>query len=107
MVFSFLVLMENTEQAQIFKCVGNKGNIVYQDKACSITKRQSEVEFDQLNPDIILKAQKELSDELNRRKERKALRAQQELREREILAIEEQARSNEELSRAARENHQP
>jgi len=104
MIFSFLVLTENTVQAQVFKCVGNEGNIVYQDKACSTVSNQSEIKVHQLNSDVILKAQKELRDELNRREQLKSIRAQQALKEREIIAIEEQARSNEELAHSARKN---
>ena len=100
-----LMLVENNALAQVFKCEGSKGNIVYQDKACTNAKKQSKVVLDRFDPEIVLKAQKKLNIDLKQRKELKAVRAQQALKEREILAIEKQARSNEKPNRYTIENN--
>ena len=99
-----LVLMLNTVQAQIFKCETIKGKIVYQDKECANSSKQKEVVLQKFDPDKILEAQKKLSRELLQHEELQAARAERALRERKIMAIESQIRSNKDLSNAAREN---
>ena len=99
-----LVLFVNTVQAQIFKCETGKGKIIYQDKECTISSKQSEVAVQEIDPKITLEAQEKLDRELQQRAELEAAREEQALKERKIMAIEAQARSNEDLANAAREN---
>ena len=99
-----LVLMANTVQAQIFKCDAGKGKIVYQDKECTNSSKQSEVAVHEIEPNIIFEAQEYLNREFQQRAELEAAREERALKERKIMAIEAQARSNEDLANAAREN---
>jgi CBS-domain-containing membrane protein len=99
-----LVLMLNIAQAQIYKCEGAKGKVVYQDKECTSSSKQSEVSVQEFDPEKTLEAQEKLNRELRQREELEAARAEQEMKERKIMAIEAQARSNEDLANAAREN---
>ena len=99
-----LVLMINTVQAEIFKCVGANGKTVYQDKECTTSSKQSEVTVQEFDPEKTLEAQEKLNRELQEREKLEATRAEQEMKERKIMAIEAQARSNEDLANAARVN---
>ncbi len=98
------MLTVDTVQAQIFKCEMNNGKIVYQQTECTNSKKQKEIIVEEFDQDKILKAQEKLNRELEQHYQLRAAEAEQALKEREILAIEEQARNTEELSNAARDN---
>ena len=99
-----LVLIVNTAQAQIFKCDTGKGKVIYQDKECTNSSKQSEVTVQEFDPEKTLAAQEKLNRELQQRAKLEAAREERALKERKIMAIEAQARSNEDLANAAREN---
>jgi len=97
------VLMGNA-QAEIFKCKQINGRYTFQDKPCANIKRQSKVTVQFVDPDKVIEAQKKLSEELQQRRKLKATQVERVQKEREIIAIEDQARSNNQLVETAREN---
>ena len=103
MIIAFMLTV-NTVQAQIFKCETNNGKIVYQQTQCNNSKKQKEIIVEKFDQDKIIKAQEKLSKKIEIHNQLRAAEAEQALKEREILAIEEQARNTEELSNAARDN---
>lgn len=98
------MLTVGTVQAQIFKCETNNGKIICQQTECTNSKKQEEIIVEEFDQDKILQAQEKLNTELQQHYQMEAVRAEQALKEREIMAIEDQARSNEDLSNAARDN---
>ena len=102
-IIAFMLTI-STVQAQVFKCETNNGKIVYQQTECTNSKKQEEIIIEEFDQDKILKAQEKLNTELQQHYQMEAARAEHDLKEREIMAIEDQARSNEDLSDAARDN---
>mgnify|MGYP002150039062 CR=1 FL=1 len=99
----FFLSLINTAYAQVYKCVNNKGHVVYQDSICQGSGKQSEVSVHLIDPEVTLKAQEKLNKNITQRQQLKQRQAEQALKEREIIAIEAQARMSEKLSRTARE----
>ncbi len=100
LLLSFLI---NSAQAQVFKCENKRGQIIYQDSVCRSTGKQSEIKLQPFDSTKTQAAQEKLQQDIQQREKLKAIEADRTLKERAIMAIEEQTKSNENLTRTARE----
>lgn len=98
-----LCFIVNSAQAQVYKCVNKNGDIVYQGSRCASIKSQKKITLHQFDSKITQAAQQKLKLEIQQREIIKAIEAERVLQERAIMAIEEQTKSNETLTRTARE----
>ncbi len=101
LAYLFLLLAISPVKAEIFKCTAANGKVFYQDEQCPKTTREKELVIEDVDPAKIDAAQKKLAEELKEFAAYKHEQARQALREREVIALERNAKANEDIAKAS------
>lgn len=104
LILSFGLHLISVANAEIYKCESSNGKVIYQQKVCANLNHQKIFTVNKLAPEKVFLAQEKLKMELQQHAEQKAIKLEQETKEREIMAIEAQAQSNKELLNATKAN---
>lgn len=103
-ILTLLMLFALPSHSQVFKCKSISGEISYQNTKCPDSKKQKKVFIQHVDPELIIKAQKKLNEELKQKKALELARQERVLKEQKIAAINAQIESNKELAAVIRNN---
>lgn len=86
--------------AQVYKCTSSSGKVFYQDTACAIENKSETININRFDPKKIESAQKKLRNYLDKREEQQNKITENRLKERQINALERNAKATEDLAQA-------
>lgn len=95
-----MLVLPSPVEAQVFKCIAANGKTFYQDEPCPKATREKQLAIEKTDPAKINAAQKKLAQELKDLASTKDVQARRALKEREVEAIERNAKATEAMAKA-------